>query len=126
MKVSKARKKNQEAEKEFTNLSTIEHENILKYFDCFYDGENHICFITELCEVINIIDIPKLYFLILFLNKNNNQKNGDLRAKINENRTEEKFFEVKQIFDWILQATSALKYLHSDEIRIAHRDIKPE
>ena len=31
----------------------------------------------------------------------------------------------ENIYEWIFQATNGLKYLHSDKIKIVHRDIKP-
>lgn len=53
-------------------------------------------------------------------------QNGDLRKKINESKKENKNIEEKIILDWIIQISSGLKYLHSDAVKIVHRDIKPE
>jgi serine/threonine protein kinase len=48
-----------------------------------------------------------------------------LAKRIKETKKEGKKFEETQIFNWSLQATTALKYLHFEK-KIAHRDIKPK
>ncbi|CAM4275538.1 unnamed protein product [Leuciscus chuanchicus] len=48
---------------------------------------------------------------------------GDL-SKIMEKQKNERFFEEKQILDWLVQICLALQHLH--EKNILHRDIKPQ
>jgi serine/threonine protein kinase len=47
-----------------------------------------------------------------------------LETRINETKASNEKFTEKKIFNWTLQATEALKYLHYSK-NIAHRDIKP-
>ena len=67
MKVSRDRGKNRIAENEFRSVERTNHENVLKYFDCFYDRKDRFCFITELCEVYFNINSLHLISYYIFL-----------------------------------------------------------
>lgn len=49
----------------------------------------------------------------------------DLRQLIMEARQEKTFIPEEKVLDWAKQIANALKYLHSQENPILHRDIKP-
>ena len=115
------------SKREFKNMMHINHENVVKYFDHFYhtiDFIEYIFIITEYCEVYTTLStclIFQFYCNICLF-----EKNKDLEKKIRKVKTENNKLSEKEIFEWILQATNGLKYLHSDIVRMVHRDIKPE
>jgi len=108
-------------------FSEINHNNIVRYFDYFHRriGSEHQTFIiTEYCEVNRIKSLLYKSFIdynYLIL------KNGDLRNKIEEAKRQNIYLDDRQLLDWMIQSTNALKYLHSIKPDpIIHRDIKPE
>lgn len=109
--------------KEQDFLWKINHENIIRYFDHFdlkISSWNHICIITEYCDVMKFISIviyySVIYYIIII-------KNGDLKQKIDKVKQSNESLNEKQILKWMIESTNALKYLHSNNI--IHRDIKP-
>ncbi|XDV11440.1 hypothetical protein PO909_000379 [Leuciscus waleckii] len=81
-------------------LKTLQFGFIVSYLDSFEDKEaGRIYIVMEYCE------------------------GGDL-SKIMEKQKNERFFEEKQILDWLVQICLALQHLH--EKNILHRDIKPQ
>ncbi|XP_016115296.1 serine/threonine-protein kinase Nek1-like isoform X2 [Sinocyclocheilus grahami] len=81
-------------------LKNLNFGYIVTYVNSFEDSEaGRIYIVMEYCE------------------------GGDL-SKVMETHKEERFFEEKQILDWLVQICLALQYLH--EKKILHRDIKPQ
>ncbi|XP_016383695.1 calcium-dependent protein kinase 25-like isoform X1 [Sinocyclocheilus rhinocerous] len=86
--------------KEVEILKNLNFGYIVTYVNSFEDNEaGRIYIVMEYCE------------------------GGDL-SKVMETHKEERFFEEKQILDWLVQICLALQYLH--ENKILHRDIKPQ
>ena len=86
---------------EIAILKSLDHPNIIKYYESFTYRTRHICIITEYAE------------------------NGDLQRKIKEARANDaKRFTLQQILDWFCQLAMALGHIHSKHI--LHRDLKPK
>ena len=82
-------------------LKTLDHPNIIS-FKCAFESNIK----TPLLNIINEY-----------------ADNGDLEEKIKKNRKEKKYFEEKELLDWLSQICLGLKYMH--EKGVIHRDIKP-
>jgi serine/threonine protein kinase len=105
---------NQKLENEIKVLSKLNHNNIIKYYQHFYEKEDDdnkdnssisLCILTEYCQ------------------------EGDLRRLIDiHGSTDPKQpFESKTIYKWAYQLADALEYLHFNrQTPIIHYDIKPE
>lgn len=86
-----------DAMREAKLLSTLNHPNIVKFFDSFIDGES-FCIVTEYCE------------------------GGDLDDKIKAWKKAGKSFDESLILAWFIQLVLAVKFMH--EKKILHRDLK--
>eukprot|EP00929_Paragymnodinium_shiwhaense_P087004 TRINITY_DN47338_c0_g1_i1.p1 TRINITY_DN47338_c0_g1~~TRINITY_DN47338_c0_g1_i1.p1 ORF type:complete len:698 (-),score=109.66 TRINITY_DN47338_c0_g1_i1:112-2205(-) len=79
-------------------LRKIKHPHIVKFID-------QVMVEPRLCIVMQYLD------------------GGDLQREIARHREQARRFQEVDIWVWLLQLASALKYLH--KLRILHRDIKP-
>ena len=79
-------------------LSQCNHENIVKYFGNFING-NVIQIVMEYCP------------------------GGDLRKQIDKQRKSRKHIEYEVMIEWVLDLASGLDYLRQK--KILHRDLKP-
>lgn len=88
-------------ETEIELMKQLDHPNILRLFECYYDGDTSIYLVTELCNGGSLFD------RILYHNK-------QLKRPMSE----------RQSSTYIQQILAALSYCHS--MHIIHRDMKPD
>ncbi|WIA16498.1 hypothetical protein OEZ85_013178 [Tetradesmus obliquus] len=81
-------------------LSSMDHPNIIKYYDSFLDSEGALCIATTYCE------------------------DGDLFSRICVRKAEGRYFTEDEVMDTFIQVASALLYIHSR--KIMHRDLKTQ
>jgi len=81
-------------------LKKLDHPNIISFKGAFKSNDD---------KVLNIITE--------YVNQ------GDFEKKIETNYKDKKYFEEKDILNWLFQVCLALQYLHENSI--IHRDIKP-
>lgn len=86
--------------REASVLARLDHPNLPKVSDFFNDGNR--------------------YFLVMDF-----VPGTDLRQKIEEAKSRDKFIPERQVLNWAAQLCDALNYLHSQEPPVLHRDIKP-
>ena len=87
--------------KELNNLKILDHPNIISFKCAFFSD----------------IKIPLLNIITEYAN------NGDLEKKLKEYIKTKKYFEEKELLDWLIQCCLALYDIHEKDI--IHRDIKP-
>ncbi|XP_017048782.1 putative mitogen-activated protein kinase kinase kinase 7-like [Drosophila ficusphila] len=87
------------AEREFTHLTQIEHENVIKIYGVASDGQN-------------------TYLLMEYM------KEGSLHDFLYTDKNRE--FSMEQALRWAYQCAKALAHLHSRDPPVVHRDVKPE
>ncbi|WIA36691.1 hypothetical protein OEZ86_007969 [Tetradesmus obliquus] len=81
-------------------LSSMDHPDIIKYYDSFLDSEGALCIATTYCE------------------------DGDLFSRICVRKAEGRYFTEDEVMDTFIQVASALLYIHSR--KIMHRDLKTQ
>ena len=86
----------------FEKLKKLNHPNIIVLNYAEYSEDKRI--IYEISEYAN---------------------GGDLQQKFNEQKKKKEYFEENVLIDWFTQICLALQYIHSTEINIIHRDIRP-
>eukprot|EP01062_Namystynia_karyoxenos_P049617 TRINITY_DN3802_c4_g1_i1.p1 TRINITY_DN3802_c4_g1~~TRINITY_DN3802_c4_g1_i1.p1 ORF type:complete len:488 (+),score=171.36 TRINITY_DN3802_c4_g1_i1:104-1567(+) len=86
------------AEKEVQILQTLDHPNIIRYYDSFTE-QSVLCIVTEYAD------------------------GGDLGQRIKDHRARAELIPEEHILCWTIQLVLALKYLHDQ--KILHRDLKP-
>ncbi|KAK2141644.1 hypothetical protein LSH36_1062g00012 [Paralvinella palmiformis] len=83
-------------------LAGLKHPNIVAYHDSFFDElDENLCIIQDYCD------------------------GGTLDEVISEAARKKSYFPKKQIFEWFIQLTMALHYIHSKKI-LYYRDIKTQ
>ena len=85
-------------ENEISLLRSLDHPNIVKFYDSYTDDNGDICIVMNYCD------------------------GGDLYKKLRS--TEIDSFSEEQVLDWIAQMILAINYLHDK--KILHRDIKTQ
>ena len=85
--------------KEVNILKGIDHPNIISFKGAFISGKEECSIVTEYA------------------------KKGDLGQILEKNSKENKYFEEKELLNWLIQCCLALSYLY--DLEILHRDIKP-
>ena len=82
------------------HFKLADHENIVKYQDCFFDDLNYFYLVLEYCD------------------------GGSLDKEITiRKNTKTKFSIDKQLSKWFKQIVLGIEFLHSKNV--IHRDIKP-
>ena len=89
-----------EVEKEAKILKEIKSDNVVKYIDCFYEGEDSFNIVMEFCEY------------------------SDLRSYIKKFKNQNKKIAESVIRLIITELSNGLKDIHSK--KVIHRDLKPE
>ena len=89
-----------EVENEAKILKEIKSDNVVKYIDCFYEGEDSFNIVMEFCEY------------------------SDLRSYIKKFKNENKKIAESVIRLIITELSNGLKDIHSNNV--IHRDLKPE
>merc|ERR1719183_2717008 len=82
-------------------MKQLDHPNVLRLYECYYDGDQSIYLIVELCNGGSLID------RILYHNR-------QLKRPMSE----------RQSAGYLQQILAALAYCHT--LTIVHRDIKPD
>ena len=95
-------KKCKNALNEYKRLKECYHPNIIHHKQTFKQNKNNITTLNIVTEYIT---------------------NGNIKQKIDEFKTENKYFEEKTLIYWLIQVCLALSYLHKKHI--IHRNIKP-
>ncbi|MBN1427840.1 MAG: serine/threonine protein kinase [Anaerolineae bacterium] len=86
--------------REASILARLDHPNLPKVSDFFSEGNRD-------------------YLVMDFV------RGDDLRQKIEEAKSNERFIPERQVMGWVAQLCDALSYLHSQSPPVLHRDIKP-
>ena len=81
-------------------LKKLDHPNIISFKGAFKTNDDNV--LNIITEYVN---------------------QGDFEKKIETNYKDKKYFEEKDILNWLFQVCLALQYLHENSI--IHRDIKP-
>lgn len=79
-------------------LEAMKHPNIINFREVYRTKRGKLCIVMDFAE------------------------NGDLSAKIAENKRKGMLFSEKQVLDWFTQICLALKHVH--DRKILHRDLK--